>query len=1081
MQIKTFSLILCICLPSIMLLAESTNSKPYWQDIDAFAINKEHPRTALMTYDNRNEALTYKYENSPYYQLLNGNWQFYYTDDYRELPSNITDYNTSVIDWKNIKVPGNWEVQGFGIPIYTNLGYEFQPRNPQPPTLPEAIPAGVYRKEFEIPADWNGREIFLQIGGIKSGAYVYLNNQFVGYSEDSKNPAEFRINKFAKSGKNTLMIKAFRWTTGSYLECMDFWRISGIERDVFIYSQPKISVKDFRIVSTLDDSYTNGIFKLDVDIVNKGVQAKNITVLYELIDAKGKIVAHASNNLQVDSESISTGSFNRILPQVAKWSAESPDLYRLLITLKENNTITELIPFKVGFRRIEIKEVAALNPQGKPHTLFLFNGQPIKLKGVNIHEHNPETGHYVTEELMRKDFELMKQHNINAVRTCHYPQIRRFYELCDEYGFYVYDEANIEAHGMFYNLRKGGGLGNNPDWLNPIMERTINMFERNKNHASVTFWSLGNEAGNGYNFYQTYLWLKKADKNLMGRPVNYERALWEWNTDIFVPQYPSAETLDSLGRVGTDRPVIPSEYAHAMGNSTGNLWEQWQAIYKYPNLQGGFIWDWVDQGLLAVDENGREYFKYGGDYGVNQPSDGNFLCNGLVNPDRKPHPALAEVKYTHQNVGFEAVDLSKGQIKITNRFYFTNLSKYIVSYQVKANEKFLYAGNLNLSLEPQQHEIVTIPLKDIIAKTGIEYFINFEVKTNTDEILIPAGHVIAYDQFLLPFTSDKLVETSKGKKLTMEEDNEFIKVWSPDLTVVFNKLSASLSSFKFKGQEYIQDEFGIQPNFWRAPTDNDYGNGAPKRLQVWKQQSKHHLLSAIKTSMQGNNAVISAVYNLSTGNTYRLTYTIMPDGKMHVSAHFTATQQNSVPEIPRIGVRFRLPESMNNISYFGRGPEENYIDRNHGYLVGLYKTTAEEMYFPYVRPQENGHRTDVRWVTLTSKNGKGLMIRGHDTFGFNALRNSIEEFDAEEAKHRDYQWQNYSQEEIINKDPEKAKNVLRRLHHINDITPRNYVEVCLDYKQQGVGGYNSWGARTQKGFILPANQDYKWGFTITPK
>jgi beta-galactosidase len=470
-----------------MLLAESTNSKPYWQDIDVFAINKEHPRTAFMTYDNSNDALTYKYENSPYYQLLNGNWQFYYTDDYRELPSNITDYNTSVIDWKNITVPGNWEVQGFGIPIYTNLGYEFQPRNPQPPTLPEAIPTGVYRKEFEIPADWNGREIFLQIGGVKSGAYVYLNNQFVGYSEDSKNPAEFRINQFAKPGKNTLMIKAFRWTTGSYLECMDFWRISGIERDVFIYSQPKISVKDFRIVSTLDDSYINGIFKLDVDIVNKGVLAKNITVLYELIDAKGRIVAHAANNLQVDPESISTGSFNRILPQVAKWSAESPDLYRLLITLKENNTITELIPFKVGFRRIEIKKVTALNPQGKPHTLFLFNGQPIKLKGVNIHEHNPETGHYVTEELMRKDFELMKLHNINAIRTCHYPQSRRFYELCDEYGFYVYDEANIEAHGMFYSLRKGGGLGNNPDWLSPIMERTINMFERNKNHASVTF------------------------------------------------------------------------------------------------------------------------------------------------------------------------------------------------------------------------------------------------------------------------------------------------------------------------------------------------------------------------------------------------------------------------------------------------------------------------------------------------------------------------------------------------------------------------------------------------------------------
>ncbi len=1080
-MIKHISIFLTIiCVIALPLQLSSQPKIPYWQDIDAFAINKEYPRTAFMTYDKRTDALTGKFENSPFYLLLNGTWQFYYTDDYRELPENITNHAATNIAWKDIKVPGNWEVQGFGIPIYTNLGYEFQPRNPKPPTLPDAIPAGVYRREFEVPAGWKDREIFLQIGGVKSGAYVYMNSEFVGYSEDSKNPAEFRINSFLKPGKNILTIKAFRWSTGSYLECMDFWRISGIERDVFIYAQPKTSVKDFRVVSTLDDTYTDGIFKLEVDVVNKDNKRKNITVLYELIDAKGKTVADAAQKIQLEGANTATTTFEKNLPGVSTWTSESPHLYQLLITLKDDDTISEIVPFRVGFRKIEIKQVAALNPQGVPHTLFLVNGQPIKLKGVNIHEHDPQTGHYVTEALMRKDFELMKQNNINAVRTCHYPQSRRFYELCDEYGIYVYDEANVEAHGMFYSLRKGGGLGNNPDWLKPIMERTINMFERNKNYPSVTFWSLGNEAGNGYNFYQTYLWLKNADKNLMNRPVNYERALWEWNTDMYVPQYPSAQTLDSLGRVGTDRPVMPSEYGHAMGNSTGNLWGQWQAIYKYLNLQGGFIWDWVDQGLHAVDENGVEYFTYGGDYGVNQPSDGNFLCNGLVNPDRRPHPAMAEVKYTHQNIGFEAIDLSKGEIKITNRFYFTNLSKYAVYYKLMANEKILRSGELKLTLNPQQDEIVTIPLKGVVPKPGVEYFINFEVKSRTEEAGMPAGHVIAYDQFQLPVESGKIKLTSKGNKLNIKEHATSIIVYSPDVNVEFDKNSGILTSYKIKGQEYMQNGFGIQPNFWRAPNDNDYGNGAPKRLQIWKKLSREFGLDETIMYMQGEQAIISAVYVLSTGNTYKLTYTIMPDGKMDVQAQFSATKEASVPELPRVGVRFRIPKTMQNISYFGRGPEENYIDRNRGTIVGLYKTTAEAMYYPYVRPQENGHRTDTRWLKLTNNKGAGLMIRSHNTFGFNALRNSVEDFDAEEATHRDYQWQNYSQEEIDNRNPEQAKNVLRRMHHINDIVPREFIEICLDNQQQGVGGYDSWGALINEKFILPANRDYSWGFTLIP-
>ncbi|WP_438285760.1 glycoside hydrolase family 2 protein, partial [Bacteroides fragilis] len=536
-------------------------TKPYWQDVQVVAVNKEYPRSSFMTYENRANALTGKFEKSKYYQLLNGTWKFYFVDSYKNLPANITDPAISTVDWADIKVPGNWEVQGHGVAIYTNHGYEFQPRNPQPPTLPEANPVGVYRRDIDIPADWDGRDIYLHLAGAKSGVYVYINGQEVGYSEDSKNSAEFLINKFVKPGKNVLTLKIYRWSTGSYLECQDFWRISGIERDVFLYSQPKAALKDFRVTSTLDDTYKDGIFKLGVDLRNNGSTAGNMTLVYELLDANGKVVATGEKATNVAAGETRTVSFDQTLPDVKTWSSEAPNLYKLVMTVKENGKVNEIIPFNVGFRRIEIKPTEQLARNGKPYVCLFINGQPLKLKGVNIHEHNPATGHYMTEELMRKDFELMKQHNLNTVRLCHYPQDRRFYELCDEYGLYVYDEANIESHGMYYDLAKGGTLGNNPEWLKAHMDRTINMFERNKNYPSLTFWSLGNEAGNGYNFYQTYLWVKNADKDIMNRPVNYERAQWEWNSDMYVPQYPGADWLEAMGKRGSDRPIVPSEYS----------------------------------------------------------------------------------------------------------------------------------------------------------------------------------------------------------------------------------------------------------------------------------------------------------------------------------------------------------------------------------------------------------------------------------------------------------------------------------------------------------------------------------------
>ena len=1075
---------------------------PYWQDIQTVSVNKEPARTAFMTYENRTQALTQDYANSPYYLLLNGIWNFYYVDAYKNLPVGIEQPGANIA-WTDIKVPGNWEVQGHGTAIYTNHGYEWKPRNPQPPQLPEANPVGVYQRDFEIPAHWNGRDIYLSLDGAKSGVYVYVNGKEVGYSEDSKNTAEFKLNKYLKEGKNSLVLKIFRWSTGSYLECQDFWRISGIERDVFLFSQPKNHIRDFQVVSTLDNTYKNGIFKLATAVQTESLQ-NDLSLTYELLDAQGNTVAKGTQKNDKINQ-----IFEAEIPNVKTWTSEHPNLYQLLITLKEGNKVTEVIPYKVGFRRFEIKEIEEKAEDGKPYVCFFVNGQPIKLKGVNIHEHNPETGHYVTEELMRKDFELMKQHNINTVRLCHYPQSNKFYELCNELGLYVYDEANIESHGMYYNLRKGGTLGNNPEWLKPHMYRTINMYERNKNHPSIAIWSLGNEAGNGYNFYQTYLYLKEKETGALGmnRPVNYERALWEWNTDMYVPQYPDAKWLETIGKKGSDRPVVPSEYSHAMGNSNGNISAQWEAIYKYPNLQGGYIWDWVDQGLLQEDENGREYWSYGGDFGVDMPSDGNFLCNGIIAPDRTPHPAMTEVKYAYQNVGFEAIDLASGKFLIKNRFYFTNLRKHQINYAVKANGKVIRKGKTFLDIEPQSSQEFNVNLAGLQAKTATEYFVNFWVTTTEPEILIPAGHEIASEQFRLPIEPLAIAEHKASGKTNVTTEGDEVKVSSSKMQFVFNKKSGLVTSYKVKGTEYFSEGFGIQPNFWRAPNDNDYGNGQPKREQIWKQSSKNFQVVDVITLSEGNNTILTANYLLTAGNLYIVKYTIYPDGVVHSDITFTSTEmeegKTEVSEatlmatfspgqeearraasklvVPRIGVRFRLPADMNQVEYFGRGPGENYVDRQAGSFVDLYRTTADAMYTNnYVRPQENGHRTDTRWVTLSRKNGKGLKIVADQTIGFNALRNSVEDFDSEETINRPRQWNNFTPEEIANRTEEKAKNVLRRMTHVNDITPRNFVEVCIDMKQQGVAGFDSWGDRPLPEHSLPANQEYHWGFTLIP-
>ncbi len=873
-------------LPAVAIGAPQQDTPlPLHRDVSVVSVNKEPAHSSFMIYGDRAKALTGDYAASTYYKLLNGTWKFLYNDNFDNLPAEATDPSFDVSSWADIKVPGNWEFQGFGTPIYVNHPFEFKTYDPIPPLLPDEIPGGVYRHDFEVPAGWDGRDIYLHLAAAKSGVYVYVNGQWVGYSEESKDPAEFLLNPYLKEGKNTLALKISRWSTGSYLECQDFWRVSGIERDVFLWSRPAVSLADFAVRSNLDDTYTDGLWRLNMSLRNSSTRASEVVASYELTDNAGRVVLSGSESKKIAAGASDEVSFEGTLANVAKWTAETPNLYKLMMSVSVDGGEAEYIPWRVGFRRIEIKESEHVRTDQRGNTnklrLFYVNGQPIKLKGVNIHE-TGINGHYLTAEQMRRNFELMKLNNVNSVRLAHYPQDRKFYEMCDEFGIYVYDEANIESHGMYYTIypedprmgsvghidgNKKGTLGNNPDWLDKHLERFTNMFQRNKNYASVTIWSMGNEAGNGTNFYAGYDMLKEMDKGLMDRPVAYERAGWERNTDMYVPQYPSAASLRRQGERGADRPVVPSEYSHAMGNSNGDLYNQWLAIYDHPQLQGGYIWDWIDQSPLVYDANGKPYFAYGGDMGTEYtPSDGNFVDNGIVNPDQDPHPSMSEVKYTHQNVNFEAVDLAAGEFRITNRFYFTNLGDYKIRYEVRANEKPIRSEELTLRLEPQTSTVITIPYPAITAEPGVEYFVNFAAVTTKATELVPAGHVAAYEQFQLPveaapkatFASDKNAPKLKVTELKVAKEPTQVTISSPQVFFAFDIAKGVATSYKVNGVEYFDQQFGIRPNFWRGPTDNDYGKGfrsgkpspTTRRLPTLKSPRKAEI-SACRSGMSG--------------------------------------------------------------------------------------------------------------------------------------------------------------------------------------------------------------------------------------
>lgn len=994
------------------------------------AVTRRHE---TVFFDSAKDAVSKDMEQSPNYSSLNGVWDFRYYDSVQDMLADPDKAPSS------IKVPGNWEVQGFGTAIYVNHPYEFCPRNPQPPQLPDKIPTGVYSRKF-TPEFGAGEKCYLNLCGVKGGVYLFINDNYVGYSEDSKDLVRYDVTPYVESGREAdLRMVVTRWSTGSYLECQDFWRISGIERDVYLSREPAAVPEDFdwNVVSTLSDDLSTGDFRLSVN------SSKPINVSWTLLDANGNETAKG------ESETVKgVKQWQSAIKDVRRWSAETPELYTLLLCVEGKHAKAN-----VGFRRLEIVG-----------DRFLVNGMPVKFKGVNIHEHNQFTGHYITEEDMLTDLRLMKKHNINAIRTSHYPLPRLFYELCDKYGFYVYSEANIESHGMGYNLEKT--LGNNPDWLPQHRDRILNMYYRTRNYPCVTILSLGNEAGNGCNFYDTYRELKALERGGQNRPVCYERAVFEWNTDMFVPQYPDAEWFHKMGKSGYPKPVVPSEYSHAMGNSNGSLDRQWKYIYEYPNLQGGFIWDWIDQGLYETDSDGRMYWTYGGDYGEHSPSDGNFNCNGVIAPDRTPHPAMAEIKHVYQDVKVLPEDASQGIFKVQNRFYFKSLNEYALRWAVTADGTRIASGNVALSAAPQSEEEVRVRLPKL--PSDKKCLITFETITSKAAGLLPEGSVIAYDQIKLS-DARRLATPRRARGVKATETETAIALECRDALLVFDKALGCLKEYSFKGKNMFNEDFGLRPLFWRAPTDNDYGNGngMPSRCQAFKVSSREF---DVKAGLEGDTVV--AEYSLASGNIFTVRYTLLEGGILSVESDFKGVKSSKPVDVPRIGFRMRLPASADSFTYLGRGPEENYADRFGGTLIGEYSSSASKEYVRYVRPQECGHHIDCEYLSIG-----GLAIRS-DRFEFNALRCAVEDLDSEEAVQRDYQWDNKGP--LTENDPAKAKNRLRRQTHINDYVERDFVEVCVDYAQSGVGGYDSWAARPDGDRCLWSDRDYSFRFAIVP-
>ncbi|KAA6351711.1 Beta-galactosidase [termite gut metagenome] len=1061
---KKFFVLTCVFLSSLVTQAQEARYEQITNP-KLTSINREAPHSTFTSYTNEKDAIKNEKTSGTYRLMLNGKWKFDYVENFADRPVNFAKPNTDVSGWADIIVPGNWERQGFGTPIYTNSNYSFCSRGyppywdrPNPPYVPKDWnPTGTYRRDFIVPDSWNGKEIFLSADGTRGAAFFYLNGTFIGMNKDSKTPARFNVTKNLKRGKNVIAVQVHRFSDGNYLEDQDFWRISGFERDIYLYAQPKLHIADFKVQSSLDNNYENGLLDVKVNLTNASGIGRNCLVAYQLLDKKGKnIIAPQGKFININKNAEVAFKSQKVNSPL-HWTAETPDLYTLVISIKDANGRTiEATSCKVGFRTVEI-----INKQ------LLVNGQPILIKGVNYHEHNEYTGHYVTEELMLEDFFLWKRFNVNTIRTSHYPQQERFYELCDQYGMYVIDEANIESHGMGYDTRIGGTLGNNPLFKEAHVERTVNMYERDKNHPCVIIWSLGNEAGNGINFYTTYSLLKERDTT---RPVQYERAGMEWNSDIYCPMYSSPSAIEKYAQNGNStRPLILCEYAHAMGNSLGNFQDYWNIIEKYPILQGGCVWDWVDQGMAETTPEGRKYWAYGGDYGeIGTPSDGNFCINGVVYPNREIKPQTQELGKVYQNIKFLNFNKEQETVDVHNGFFFTNLNKYDFYYTIHEAGKEIVNENFNISIEPGRTE--TVHLRNIPrgASDTKNITVEFYAKNHFNEPFLPAGTVIAREQMEIhPFNKTNIV-LQYPAAIEKTGEHKQVALVGRDFKVVFDKRSGVLISYVYKGAEYIHNEQGMRPFFWRAPIDNDYGASLPQKLSVWKDASYQDIkVSGFSVREKKTYTEVKcSYYYKQTGARWNITYQISAGGIIKVNNKFELKKQKKdAPMIPRIGLRMQLSDSLTQLSYYGRGPSENYWDRKTSQFLGEYKIPIEKMYEPYIRPQENNHRTDVSWFAITDQAYRGLLFMADDKLEFNASNYLLESFDSGESVHN-------------NAPRTAATNHL----HATDPTREPLVDLFIDYRMMGVGGDNSWGAIPHEEYLihLKKKDHIDYGFTIIP-
>lgn len=1014
---------------------------------EVLGFRREPARASFIVYPDREQALAHadtlrplleRRNGSAWYRSLNGAWRFHWSPNVPSRPVGFQDPAFDDASWRDVPVPSCWQMLGVDIPIYVNF-MRNDAKCPwgrmNPPWIPDARnPVGSYRRTFQIPESWAGRRVVLHFDGVESCYTVWVNGQRAGMAKDSRLPGAFDITPFLKKQDNLLAVEVFRFSDASYLEDQDKWRLSGIFRDVYLYAIGTLHVRDVEVHSGFEPDTGSGNFKALVTVGQSGAgESAPARLDAILIDASGRNVStNVVGHVMVPSAGEAVAEVALRVAQARPWSAEDPYLYQLLLSLRDGrDQLMGVIPLKVGFRTLEMGRVLKLN------------GRPIRFRGVNRHEISPDTGYTVTHDLMVEDIRLMKQHHVNAVRTSHYPNVPEWYDLCDAYGLYVVDEANVESHGVGYDPRRT--LAAKPEWKSAHLDRVQRMVERDKNHPCVVAWSLGNEAGDGPNIEAGYDWLKQRDKS---RPVQYERAKLKRHTDVYCPMYPEPERLTEYALSAPQRPLIMCEYAHAMGNSVGGLREYWDAIEAHEVLQGGFIWDWVDQGLRQQDEHGHEYWSYGGDYGPpGTPTDGNFCCNGLVRPDRRPSPALTEVKHVFQPVSMVALDARQGRLRLVNKHDLQNLAAWVPIFEVTQDGEVVQEGRVKpLRLAPGRSVEWRVPVRPIRFRAGSEYFLNVRFVLAGDTLWAPAGHVVAWDQFPIKnpagVRADDL-EVASVRTVRFSELDDGVEVASGQFVARIGRRTGALESYRLSGHELVASP--LVPNFWRAQTDNDSASEdlMLRELGIWRKAGPERVVVAVTArSMEPQHVQVRTFGTCVDGQVeFEMNHDFFGNGDVRVAMR--VIPNTDMVEIPRVGLQMSVPGAMNHWTWYGRGPEENYGDRYRGSMVGLYQGSVAELQHAYVRPQENANRTDIRWMALTDAAGHGwLMLAGAKPLSASAWPHTQEDLESST--------------------------------HINRLPIRDQVTVNLDLAQRGLGGINSWGAKPLPAYrLVPRIYEYE--------